>query len=220
MKWRPTFGMPASRFNKVHSEMSGMQAATERAKAVARQKSQMDHAMERAKALARQPDPLNAAIMARAFVDCALVTKAQIVALSGDGTIRAGDAAPFDFASAFSGGWTPTRAAINEPPIEQDSFERVGEDLRSVTRRLERLTRRTPASAADEWLSVGDVAKLLGVSKSAIAKQAKRRGLEFPVGGRIHIRRADIDKLYPPMSKMSSPKSELAARTPAVDRSS
>jgi len=55
------------------------------------------------------------------------------------------------------------------------------------------------------------VAKAFDKEPDAIVKQAKRRGLHIPIGGRVCIRLSDLPQLYPQMSRTARLVSALAA---------
>ena len=97
-----------------------------------------------------------------------------------------------------------------------DELAGVARALTDLARRVDALQGRCAAMAGqppddDPLLAVGWVAKAFGKEAAAIVKQAKRRGLHVPVGGRVCIRLSDLPQLYPQMSRTARLASALAA---------
>ena len=53
-----------------------------------------------------------------------------------------------------------------------------------------------PADIASEFVPIGSVAKMIGVSKGAVRKKAWRKGVCVRIGGRLHVHRSAIGALY------------------------
>jgi hypothetical protein len=99
-----------------------------------------------------------------------------------------------------------------------DELAEIGREFAALGRRLDAIVSRlatttAPAESADDDppIEVGWVAKAFGKEADAVAKQAKRRGLEIYVGGRICVLLSALPQLYPKMSGTSRLMSALAA---------
>jgi hypothetical protein len=56
----------------------------------------------------------------------------------------------------------------------------------------------------DKLVPIGIAAQILGLTKNAVAKRARKMGFVELVGGRVHIRRRLIDKLYEKPAALAS----------------
>ena len=122
--------------------------------------------------------------------------------------------AAFDAPLAVAEGVSGVSAAAGDGV--PDELAGVARALTELSRRVGALQERCAALAGkplddDPLLAVGWVAKAFGKEAAAIVKQAKRRGLHVPVGGRVCIRLSDLPQLYPQMSRTARLASALAA---------